>query len=58
MSNKWVVIYDNYVGLDDDCFWQWWEVTDGEKVFRCDDESGAGWLAETLNELTRKVGES
>lgn len=58
MSDKWVVENHNDVGPNDGGFWEWWEVTDGEKVFKCDDESGAGWLAETLNELTRKGGAS
>ena len=38
----------------DDCFWEWWEVTDGEKVFKTDCEEDARWLCSILNEREKK----
>ena len=44
----WSIEYHNDVGPDDDAFWEWWTVSDGERTFRSDDEEDAEWLAERL----------
>jgi hypothetical protein len=48
-NQKWRVDYGNDVGPDDEGFWEWWIVTDGEKEFNCDDQSDAEWLQKQLN---------
>ncbi len=45
---NWKIEYDNDVGPDDDGFWQWWTVTDGQRSFKCDTEEDAKWLLEKL----------
>lgn len=55
--SKWNVFSDNDTGPNDDGFWEWWEVIDAEdqylgketRVFKCDSEEDAKWLAEILN---------
>jgi hypothetical protein len=47
---KWEVDYNNDVGANDEGFWEWWEVTDGERTFKADLEADANWLCELLNE--------
>jgi hypothetical protein len=47
---KWKVDRNNDVGANDEGFWEWWEVTDGERVFKADSEADADWLCELLNE--------
>ena len=46
--SMWRVEYENDTGPDDDCFYEWWIVTDGERVFKCDAESDAHWLLHIL----------
>ena len=46
---KWTVEYENDVGLSDEGFWEWWNVTDGSRVFKADDEGDARWLCDMLN---------
>lgn len=48
---EWEIKYDNDTGRDDDGFIEWWTITDGDKYFKCYDESHAKWLCETLNNL-------
>lgn len=45
----WKVRYENDTGWKDECFSEWWEVTDEERCFKCDSESDANWLAGLLN---------
>lgn len=52
--NKWKIEYDNDTGPDDEGFWEWWTVTDGEKSFKCDVEADAKWLLNLLNESKQK----
>lgn len=47
--NQWTVTYRNDVGSDDEGFWEWWEVSDGNKTFRTEEEEDAKWLADLLN---------
>ena len=47
---KWQIEYDNDVGPMDEGFWEWWNVTDGSRSFRADDEQDATWLCEFLNQ--------
>jgi hypothetical protein len=47
---KWTVDYSNDTGPDDEGFWEWWEVTDGERTFKADTQPHAKWLCELLNE--------
>lgn len=49
MSDAWQIIYNNDTGPDDDGFWVWWDVTDGNRSFRCDSENDAKWLLENLS---------
>jgi hypothetical protein len=49
--NCWRVDYYNDTDLDDDGFWEWWEVTDNVRIFKCDSEEAANWLCENLNKL-------
>lgn len=44
---KWRVERENDVF--EGAFSEWWEVSDGSKVFRCDEEKDALWLADLLN---------
>jgi hypothetical protein len=46
--------YQNDTGYTDDGFWEWWEVSDGNRTFKCDAEADAEWLCELLNELIRQ----
>lgn len=48
----WEVEYDNDTGSDDDSFWEWWSVTNGEKSFDCKNEKDAKWLRDHLNLTT------
>ena len=45
----WNIEYNNSVctGFD-----EWWEVSDGKKTFKCDEECDAKWLMELLNNYT------
>ena len=47
---RWTVKWGNDVGDDDDYYVEWWDVTDGEKIFKCDDEKHAVRLCNFLNE--------
>lgn len=46
----WTIDYDNDTGASDEGFWEWWEVTDGDRVFKCYDKESAVWLCDMLNE--------
>lgn len=48
----WTIEYDNDVGPNDDGFWEWWTVTNGERRFKCDEQADAEWLMEKLNNST------
>lgn len=51
MPELWKVEYQNdemYEG-----FYEWWEVTDGNMVFKSASKEGAEWLCETLNRKER-----
>lgn len=58
MCNAWTVEYNNDVGPDDEGFWEWWTVSNGSMVFKCDSEADAEWLCVCLNsvEFTHKEG--
>jgi hypothetical protein len=44
----WTITYDNDVGPDDDGFWEWWNVTDGARSFKCDSKADAEFLLAAL----------
>ena len=46
---KFIIEYDNDTGPDDEGFWEWWTVTDGERAYKCDVEADAKYLALRLN---------
>ena len=48
MTN-WKIVYDNDTGPNDDGYCEWWDVTDGDKSFRCENKTDAAWLCEILN---------
>lgn len=41
--------YNNDVGPNDDGFWEWWEVSNGETSFSCRTEEDAIWLINVFN---------
>lgn len=43
-KREWVIEYNNDTGPDDDCFVEWWEVTDGNVVFKTSRNKDAAWL--------------
>lgn len=45
----WCIEYDNDTGSSDDCFYEWWNVTDGPHSFECKSEHEAQYLCESLN---------
>jgi hypothetical protein len=45
----WKIDYNNEVGANDEGFWEWWEITNGEKTFKSDDEEDADFLCNLLN---------
>jgi hypothetical protein len=47
----WKIEWHNDVGPDDEGYWEWWEVSDGVKTFRCDSEDDAKWLLSILNTI-------
>ncbi|WP_370372955.1 hypothetical protein [Henriciella pelagia] len=51
MSSKsdWTIEYDNDVGPNDDYFVQWWDVSNGEKSYRCSTEADAVELKALLD---------
>jgi len=54
--DEWCVDYSNDVGNFDDYFVEWWEVTNGEVVFRSDSEQDANWLCSELNMRGKQKG--
>lgn len=50
----WEKKYNNDVGPNDESFWEWWDVTDGKRVFKADEEKDADWLVEILNGIGKK----
>lgn len=41
---------NNDVGYgEDEAFYEWWEVTDDTRTFKCDNEADAKWLLDLLN---------
>lgn len=46
---KWKIDYDNDVGPNDEGFWEWWNVTNGEVFFKANSEADAKWLCDFLN---------
>ena len=47
--SKFTVEYDNDTGPDDGGFWEWWTITDGNRVFEAKNSDDAVWLCELLN---------
>lgn len=47
------VEYENNTGPNDDCFWEWWSVTDGHKSFRCVTEEDAEQVTQVMNKELR-----
>jgi len=45
---KWRIENDNDTGSNDEYFVEWWNVTDGEKSFRCNTEADANFLLSVL----------
>lgn len=51
---NWHIDYGNDTGPDDDGFWEWWEVTNGERTFKCDYKEDAEWLLNALTENNKQ----
>lgn len=49
-GEAWHVEYQNETGPDDEGFWEWWEVTDGQRVYRAGEENDATILCDLLNQ--------
>ena len=47
---KWEIEYDNDAGYDGG-FWEWWNVTNGERLFKVTSEKDAEWLCGILNSI-------
>ena len=48
----WTIKYSNDVGPNDEGFWEWWEISDGERMFQANTEAEAHWLCNRLNQET------
>ena len=46
--NKWTKEYDNDTGPCDDYFKEWWNVTDGNRTYRCNNSDDADFLIAAL----------
>ena len=55
-KTTWWVDYQNDTGPNDGGFYEWWEVTDGARTFKCDSEEDARCLAVVLNAFERLYG--
>ncbi len=49
--DTWIKEYDNDTGNNNESFYEWWNVTDGEKSFRCNSERDADYLLSQLTPL-------
>ena len=45
---KWTKEYDNDTGPYDDYFKEWWNVTDGNRMYRCNNSDDADFLIAAL----------
>ena len=54
--SKYSITYENDVGPNDEGFWEWWTVSDGNRSFKCESEEDAKWLSVTLEAVEK--GES
>lgn len=48
----WNIEYENDTGMNDEGFYEWWEISDGNKTFTCDNKDDAIWLRDVLNNST------
>lgn len=46
---KYEVEYDNDTGPDDEGFYEFWKISNGESTFTAYSEGDANWLCELLN---------
>lgn len=53
VMDKWKVEYGNHTCVNDDGFFEFWEVSDGETTFTSEKESDAVWLCNLLNSIER-----
>ena len=49
---KYVIEYGNDTGPTDDFFIEWWDVSNGNRSFRCNSKSDAEWLCNLLNSIS------
>jgi hypothetical protein len=49
MAEAWVIEYDNDTGPGDEYFVEWFNVTNGEKSFRCNSKEDAEFLLASLS---------
>lgn len=57
-EGQWRIEYENDTGPNDEGFFQWWVVTDGQRSFRSNAATEAGWLCEILNIITPRIAET
>lgn len=49
MEQTWKIEYENETGSMDEGFWEYWNVTDGDRCFQCFSEEDAQFLCDLLN---------
>ena len=47
---NWTIENQNDTGPNDEGFWEWWEVSNRARTFKCDDREDAEWLCDLLNQ--------
>ena len=47
---NWKVEYGTDTGSDDECFFEYWDVSNGVRSFRANEEADARWLCSFLNQ--------
>jgi hypothetical protein len=52
---KWTKQYNNDTGPDDDYFEEWFEITDGKRIFRCEEREDADFLLSILSQQAEPV---
>lgn len=45
----WTVTYNNDTGPNDEGYFEWWDISDGNVTFQANDQHSAQWLCDQLN---------
>jgi hypothetical protein len=49
---RWKIEHKNDTVPNDEGFYEWWEITDGQQYFKAYDAASAKWLRDILNVIT------